>query len=56
MPKSLKERQSTDSAQGGEGTRAVRGRGWNPGPMLKNIGTPPGNTKAPMPPKDQGTK
>jgi hypothetical protein len=55
MAKSLKERQTTDSAQGGEGTRAVRGRGWNPGPLTKSIGSL-GNTKAPMPPKTQGTK
>lgn len=49
-----KERQSTDSKQGGEGTRSLHNKGWSP--MLKNIGTPPGNTQAPMPSKDVGTK
>jgi len=49
-----KERQTTDSDQGGEGTRSLHQKGWDP--MTKNIGTPPGNTAAPVPPKDVGTK
>lgn len=49
------ERQTTDSKQGGEGTRKVTPN-WNPGPMTASIRTPPGNTAAPMPPKTQGTK
>lgn len=51
---SMKERQTTDSKQGGEGTNSLHQKGWDP--LLKNIGTPPGNTQAPMPPKDTGTK
>lgn len=51
---SMKERQTTDSKQGAEGTRSLHRKGWDP--MLKNIGTPPGNTQAPEPPNDTGTK
>lgn len=51
---SIKERQSSDSKQGGEGTRSLHQKGWDP--MTKNIGTPPGNTQAPVPKKDVGTK
>lgn len=51
---SMKERQTTDSKQGGEGTNSFHQKGYEP--LLKNIGTPPGNTEAPMPPKDSGTK
>lgn len=51
---SMKERQMTDSKQGGEGTRSLHRKGWEA--LLKNIGTPPGNTQAPTPPKDVGTK
>lgn len=50
----LKERQSTDSKQGGEGTNSLNGKSYDP--MLKNIGTPPGNTQAPMPDQNVGTK
>lgn len=50
----IKERQSSDSKQGGEGTNSLHNKGWDP--MLKNIGTPPGNTQAPVPAKDVGTK
>jgi hypothetical protein len=49
-----KARQTTDAKQGGEGTNSFNGKSYDP--MTKNIGTPPGNTKAPMPPKDEGTK
>lgn len=49
-----KMRQQSDSKQGGEGTNSLHNKGYDP--MLKNIGTPPGNTKAPMPAKDEGTK
>lgn len=50
----MKERQATDSKQGGEGTVSLHNRSYDP--MLKNIGTPPGNTQAPTPPSDEGTK
>ena len=50
----MKSRQSSDAAQGGEGTNSFHQKGYEP--MLKNIGTPPGNTQAPMPSKDSGTK
>jgi hypothetical protein len=50
----IKERQSSDSAQGGEGTVSLHNKGYDP--MLKNIGTPPGNTEAPEPADDTGTK
>lgn len=49
-----KQRQSTDSAQGGEGTVSLNGKSYDP--MLKNIGTPPGNTKATEPELKEGTK
>ena len=49
-----KTRQSSDSAQGGEGTTSLHNKGWSP--LTKSIGTPPGNTQAPMPAKDEGTK
>ena len=49
-----KARQSSDSAQGGEGTNSLHNKGWDA--MTKNIGTPPGNTQAPVPAKDEGTK
>jgi hypothetical protein len=50
----IKERQSSDSKQGGEGTRSLHQKGWSP--ETKNIGTPPGNTQAPEPADDTGTK
>lgn len=50
----MKERQHTDSKQGAEGTRSLHRKGWSP--MLKNIGTPPGNTKDPGKPLKDGTK
>ncbi len=49
-----KTRQSTDAAQGSEGTVSLHNKSWEP--MLKNIGTPPGNTEATTPPADVGTK
>jgi len=49
-----KQRQSSDAAQGGEGTTSLHNKGYDP--MLKNIGTPPGNTEASVPKKDEGTK
>lgn len=49
-----KTRQMSDSAQGGEGTVSLHNRSYDP--MLKNIGTPPGNTQAPTPPSEVGTK
>lgn len=51
---SMTERQTTDSKQGGEGTNSFHNKGYDP--MLKNIGTPPGNTQAPEPPAETGTK
>ena len=50
----IKERQSSDSAQGGEGTNSFDGKSYEA--MTKNIGTPPGNTQAPVPAKDEGTR
>lgn len=50
----MKERQSTDKDQGSEGTVSLHNKGWEA--MTKNIGTPPGNTQAAVPPKDVGTK
>jgi hypothetical protein len=49
-----KTRQQTDSKQGGEGTNSLHNKGWEA--LTKNIGTPPGNTTAELPPKDVGTK
>ena len=49
-----KERQTSDAAQGGEGTRSLNGKSWSP--ETKNIGTPPGNTAAPTPDRKVGTK
>jgi len=49
-----KENQTTDSKQGGEGTNSLHNKGWDP--MTKNIGTPPGNTQAPEPVDETGTK
>ncbi len=49
-----KVRQASDSAQGGEGTRSLHNKSWSP--LTKNIGTPPGNTQAPLPASDVGTK
>ncbi len=49
-----KSRQSSDNAQGSEGTVSLHNKGWDA--MTKNIGTPPGNTQAPTPPKEVGTK
>ena len=49
-----KARQTTDAAQGGEGTNSLNGKSYEP--MVKNIGSPPGNTQAPVPAKDVGTK
>ncbi len=49
-----KSRQSTDAAQGSEGTVSLNGKSYDP--MTKNIGTPPGNTEAVTPPSDVGTK
>ena len=50
----MKQRQHTDSKQGGEGTTSFHNKSYDP--LLKNIGTPPGNTQAPVPAKDEGTK
>lgn len=50
----MKQRQQTDSKQGGEGTTSFHNKSYDP--LLKNIGTPPGNTQAPVPAKDEGTK
>ena len=50
----MKARQTTDAKQGGEGTNSFDGKSYEA--MTKNIGTPPGNTAAPMPNKDEGTK
>ena len=49
-----KARQSSDAAQGGEGTVSLHNKGYDA--LTKNIGTPPGNTQAPTPQKDEGTK
>lgn len=49
-----KQNQESDSSQGGEGTNSLHNKGWDP--MLKNIGTPPGNTEATVPAKDERTK
>lgn len=49
-----KSRQSSDAAQGGEGTVSLHNKSWDA--MTKNIGTPPGNTEATTPPSDVGTK
>ncbi len=49
-----KENQSTDNDQGGEGTNSFHNKSYDA--LTKNIGTPPGNTEAPVPPKDVGTK
>jgi hypothetical protein len=50
----IKERQTSDSKQGAEGTKSLHNKGWDA--LTKNIGTPPGNTQAPTPPSDEGTK
>ena len=50
----IKTRQSTDSKQGGEGTNSFHNKSYDA--MTKSIGTPPGNTQAPLPPKETGTK
>lgn len=50
----MKERQTTDKAQGSEGTVSLHRKGW--APMTKNIGTPPGNTQDPGKPLKDGTK
>ena len=50
----MKQRQHTDSKQGGEGTNSFHNKSYDA--MTKNIGTPPGNTQAPVPAKDVGTK
>lgn len=50
----IKERQSTDSKQGGEGTNSFHNKSFDP--LTKSIGTPPGNTQAPVPAQDVGTK
>lgn len=49
----IKDRQSTDSKQGGEGTNSLNGKSWDF--MGKNIDAVE-NTVAETPPKDQGTK
>ncbi len=49
-----KARQTSDAAQGGEGTRSLHNKSFDP--LLKNIGTPPGNTQAVLPSKEVGTK
>ena len=49
-----KEKQQSDSAQGGEGTNSLHNKSWDA--MTKNIGTPPANTAAEVPAKDVGTK
>ncbi len=48
------EKQSSDSAQGGEGTRSLNGKSWTA--ETKNIGTPPGNTQAVTPDSKVGAK
>ena len=48
------EKQSSDSAQGGEGTRSLHNKSWSP--ETKNIGTPPGNTQAVTPDSKVGAK
>ena len=49
-----KSKQSSDAAQGGEGTVSLHNKGYDA--LTKNIGTPPGNTQATVPAKDEGTK
>lgn len=48
------EKQTSDSAQGGEGTNSFHNKSYSP--LTKNIGTPPGNTQAPLPSEKVGTK
>ena len=54
MPTKVPANQNPDSRQGGEGTNSFHGKSYDA--LLKNIGTPPGNTAAEMPAKDVGTK
>ncbi|NIO40797.1 MAG: hypothetical protein GTO41_11830 [Burkholderiales bacterium] len=49
----IRERQTTDSKQGGEGTTSLHNKGWDF--LSKNIDNVE-NTAEPLPPKDQGTK
>jgi len=49
----IKERQSSDSKQGGEGTNSLHNKGWDA--MTKNIDAVE-NTVAETPPIDDGTK
>jgi len=49
----IKERQSTDSKQGGEGTNSLHNKGWEA--LTKDI-DPIENTVAELPAKDTGTK
>ena len=50
----VKERQTSDSKQGGEGTNSFHNKSYDA--LTKNIGTPPGNTQAPEPDNKTGTK
>ncbi len=50
----LRARQSTDAAQGSEGTVSLHNKSYDP--MTKSIGTPPGNTEATTPDSKEGTK
>ncbi len=49
----IKTRQTSDSAQGGEGTNSLNGKGYEA--LTKNI-DPIENTVAEVPAKDKGTK
>jgi hypothetical protein len=51
---SEKERQSTDSKQGGEGTNSFHNKGYEA--LTVNIGKKLGQGEAPVPAKDTGTK
>lgn len=50
----LKERQSSDSKQGGEGTRSLHRKGWDF--MSKNIGKPGNTTGGEKVGSKEGTK
>jgi hypothetical protein len=52
MADNIKERQTTDSDQGGEGTRSFDQNSYSP--LTREF--PPGNTAEPLPPKEKGTK
>ena len=49
----IKERQSSDSSQGGEGTNSLHNKGYDA--LTKDIGSV-ANTQASVPAKDEGTK